>query len=156
MSARSSAVRPRLRPLTTVLGVLGALEVVVAWVALYVGLYLDTRAGGKPTTSILMYVGLLDVALAILGAFPFVLVSLGRPRRPAVSLVVALALIGLNSYFYSTLFASDSSTRGLYAVGAVLYSWVVWGAGMVIDNWRRRPAPAGPPPRPDPVDTDRN
>jgi len=138
-----------LRRLTTALGVLGVLEVVVAWVALYVGLYLDTRAGGNPTTSLLVYVALLDVALAILGAFPFVLVSLGRPRRPAVSLVVALALIGLNLYSYLALFASDSSTRGLYAVGAVLYSWVVWGTGMVMDAWRGRPAPAGPPPRPD-------
>jgi len=140
VSARSSAVRPRLRRLTVVLGGLGALGVVAGWAAPDI----LWRKGGEWISSWTDY-----VVLAIPGVLPFVLIMLGRPRRPLVSLMTCLVLIGANLYSFLALFASDSSTRGLYALGAVLYSWVVWGTGMVVDNWRRRPAPAGPPRRPD-------
>lgn len=136
MSDDSLPVPEGLRRLTVVLGGLGALGVLAAWAAPDI----FWNGGGEWIDY---------VVLAIPGALPFLLIMLGRPRRPLVSLVVCLALIGLNLYAYVALFESHSSTRGLYAVGAILYSWVIWGVGMVVDNWRRRPTPAGPPPRPD-------
>lgn len=129
---------------------MGALGIIVAWVAVY----LHVRDDGMLTSSVFGY-----AALAIPGAFPFLLISFGRPRRPFVSLIVCLLLLSLNTYAYVLVFArmDRSGFAGLNALGAMMYSWVIWGVGMVVDNWRRERTPRlASPPRPDPVDTDRN
>lgn len=118
------------------LGALGALGVVIFWLASY----LMFRTLGLPGY----------VAYAIPGSIPFLLITFGRPRRPLVSLMLCIVLLGVNSYLYVFTLLSDSSTRGLNALGAILYSWVIWGAGMAVDNWRReRTPPLVSPPRPD-------
>lgn len=141
MIDRSSVTKDRLRRLTMALGALGSLGVIVAWLATY----LSVRSVGMLTVSFLGY-----FVFAIIGAIPFLLVTFGCPRRPLVSLIVCLILLGLNSYLYVLALVSDSDFAGLNAIGAVFYSWVVWGAGMMVDNWNREPAGSHAlPPRPD-------